>query len=103
MSAEQRPKGTPTVKIDNERVRVTQWHFVPGAETGHHRHEYDYIVLPLSSGNLRIVDNEGAETLSALAIGEPYFRPAGVEHNVINTNSQEFTFIEVELLQPGSA
>jgi len=27
----------PTVKVDNARVRVTEWHFRPGARTGHHR------------------------------------------------------------------
>lgn len=93
-----RPKGIPTVKIDNERVRVTEWHFSPGAETGHHRHEMDYIVVPISNGNLLIVDNDGKETISELTVGEPYFRNSGVEHNVINNNSTEFTFIEIELL-----
>ena len=36
-----------TVFIDNERTRVTEWRFAPGASTGWHRHEYDYVVVPL--------------------------------------------------------
>ena len=82
-----RPKGIPTVKIENERVRVTEWRFSPGAETGHHIHEYDYVVVPVSDGSLLIVDHEGKKSISELSAGEPYFREAGVEHNVINNNS----------------
>lgn len=93
-----RPEGTPTVKIDNDRVRVTEWCFAPGAETGHHRHETDYVVVSVSNGNLLIVDNDGNETIRELSAGETYFRNSGVEHNVINNSSTDFTFIEVELL-----
>ena len=52
-------EGKPTRLIDNERVRVTEWRFAPGAATGWHRHEHDYVVVPLYDGNLRIV--EGGE------------------------------------------
>jgi len=41
-----------TVKIDNAQVRVTEWRFAPGAHTGHHRHEYAYVVVPLVTGAL---------------------------------------------------
>ena len=93
-----RPKGIPTVKIDNERVKVTEWCFSPGAETGHHRHEMDYIVVPLTTGNLLIVDSDGKETVAELTAGEPYFREVGVEHNVINDSNADFSFIEIELV-----
>jgi quercetin dioxygenase-like cupin family protein len=33
-------RAQPTVLIENERVRVTRWHFAPGASTGWHRHEH---------------------------------------------------------------
>ena len=36
----------PTVQIDNDRVRVTEWRFAKrGDNTGWHRHEYDYVVI----------------------------------------------------------
>ena len=35
-----------TTQIDNERSRVTEWRFAPGAATGFHRHEYDYVIVP---------------------------------------------------------
>jgi beta-alanine degradation protein BauB len=86
----------PTVQIDNERVRVTEWRFPPGGATGWHRHEYDYVVVPLTDGRLRIRNAEG-ESVSELRIGRSYARPAGVEHDVINANDFEFVFVEVEL------
>ena len=94
-----RPAATPTVQIDNERIRVTEWRFAPGAATGFHRHEYDYCVVPLLDGRLGIEGKEGTSE-SQLAAGRSYFRKAGVEHDVVNINSYEFAFIEVELKEP---
>ena len=88
-------QAVPTVFIDNDRTRVTEWRFAPGAETGQHRHEYDYVVVPMLTGQLRIVSSDG-EVLSDLAVGSPYFRPAGAEHNVFNANDFEFVFVEIE-------
>jgi quercetin dioxygenase-like cupin family protein len=89
-------QASPTVQIDNERVRVTEWRFPPGAATGWHRHEFDYVVVPLTDGQLRIRNAEG-ESVSELRTGRSYARPAGVEHDVINANDCEFVFVEVEL------
>ncbi|MGB1880131.1 MAG: cupin domain-containing protein [Gammaproteobacteria bacterium] len=92
-----RPKAQPTRQLENERVIVTRWSFAPGAETGWHRHEHDYVVVPLVAGTL-LLDNGAAGTAQAeLAVGASYTRPAGVEHNVINANDYDFAFIEVEL------
>ncbi len=90
-------QATAKVFIDNERVRVTEWRFAPGAATGWHRHEFDYVVVPLLDGKLRIVTEGDAETIAELKKGVPYFREAGVEHDVINANIYEFAFIEVEM------
>ncbi len=87
----------PTVFIDNERVRVTEWRFAPGAATGWHRHDYDYVVVPMLDGTLRIVTEGGKENIAELKEGVPYFRNVGVEHDVINANDYEFAFIEVEM------
>ena len=86
----------PTVQIDNERLRVTEWRFAPGAATGWHRHEHDYTVVPLTTGSLTIESAAGT-TEAALVAGQSYFRKVGVEHDVINANSFEFAFVEIEL------
>ena len=85
-----------TVQIDNARVRVTEWRFAPGAHTGHHRHELDYVVVPMSTGRLLLRDADG-ERHAELVAGQPYARTAGAEHDVINANAHPFVFIEIEL------
>ena len=92
---------TATVQIDNPRVRVTEWRFAPGAATGHHRHQLDYVVVPLSTGRLTIVTASG-ETAAELVTGQAYFRPAGAEHDVRNPNPFEFTFVEIEFKAGGA-
>lgn len=91
-------RATARVKIENERVRVTEWRFAPNEETGHHRHETDYIVVPLTTGALRMENTDRTVVMAELGAGEPYFRKKGVEHNVINASGKEFAFIEIELL-----
>ena len=86
----------PTVQIDNESVVVTQWRFAPGAETGYHVHGRDYVVVPMTSGKLRLVEPDGVRDVD-LAAGASYARTAGVAHNVVNINDYEFAFIEIEL------
>ncbi len=86
----------PTVQVDNERTRVTEWRFAPGAATGFHRHEYDYVVVPQTDGRLKLVGPDGAESFAELTAGQSYFRNAGVEHDVINANDHEFVFVEIE-------
>ncbi|MEP7046332.1 MAG: cupin domain-containing protein [Ilumatobacteraceae bacterium] len=86
----------PTIQIDNERVKVTEWRFAPGAETGWHVHAMEYVVVPLYDGTLRIESSTGT-TEVALQHGASYTRRAGTEHNVINATGVEYAFVEIEL------
>ena len=90
-------KAVQTVFIDNERVRVSEWRFAPGAATGWHRHAMDYVVVPMLDGVLELVGPGGERSRAELKRGVPYFRNAGVEHDVINANAFEFAFVETEL------
>ena len=84
------------VLIDTERVRVTLWKFAPGQATGAHRHEFDYVVVPVSGGTFTITAADGTTELNQEA-GQAYARQAGVEHDVANTGPQLAVFVEVEL------
>jgi len=84
------------LQIDNEKVRVTEWRFAPGAATGYHRHEYDYVVVPLTTGRLLLEEPEG-KRYAELKAGVSYSRPAGVEHDVVNANDFPFVFVEIEI------
>ncbi len=92
-----RESAIPTILIDNDKLRVTEWRFSPGAATGWHKHEMDYIVTPMTTGVLSIESSDGTATDVNLVSGQPYFREIGVEHDVINVNAFEFVFIETEL------
>ena len=92
-----RASAIPTILIDNDRIRVTEWRFPPGAATGWHKHEMDYIVTPMTNGVLSIEASDGSATEVNLVAGQPYFRETGIEHDVINVNAHEFIFIETEL------
>ncbi len=92
-----RKNAVPTVQIENNRFIVTEWRFAPGAETGWHRHAYDYIVVPQTTGQLRIEFADNSKVISDLVTGQSYNRSVGVEHNVVNLNDFEFVFVEIEL------
>lgn len=96
--SEQRPLATPTVQVENERVIVTEWRFPPGSHTGRHRHAHDYVVVPLTTGRLILESQDGA-TEADLVAGQAYARSAGVEHDVINDNAEEFVFVEIEMVE----
>ncbi len=91
-----RPAAVATRQIDNEKVIVTEWRFPPGGETGWHRHEYEYVVCPMTNGTLLLETPDG-EINAELKIGQTYSRNVGVEHNVINAGEEELVFVEVEI------
>ena len=92
-----RNKAISNIQIENELIRVTKYTFLPGDETRMHKHYYDYIVTPLTNGKILLEDKNGNKTNSNLKAAEPYFRKAGIEHNVINNSKENLSFIEIEL------
>ena len=84
-------------QLNTEGVRVTKWHFRPGTETGWHRHEFDYLVIPVIGGILTVEDTEGSRCYP-IETGLSYARKAGVAHNIANESDNDVIFVEVELL-----
>ena len=95
----ERTKVVATLLIDEAHVRVTEFRFAPGAETGWHLHGHDYVVVPLLDGKLLLEEPGGTSRVADLRAHGPYARRAGVEHNVVNANAFEFAFLEVEILR----
>ena len=92
----QRPKALSKLLEETDRVIVTEWRLAPGAETGWHRHAYDYVVVCLTSGML-LAETPTGNVEIPLRFGQSYARPLGVEHNIVNAGAEEFAFVEVEL------
>jgi quercetin dioxygenase-like cupin family protein len=78
-------------------VRVTRWDFVPGAETGWHRHELDYVVTPVTDSAFLLEEPGGTSRRVDMKAGAAYSRACGVEHNVVNGGTTPMSFVEVEL------
>jgi beta-alanine degradation protein BauB len=90
-----------TVQVETAEVRVTEWRLPVGSAIGHHRHEYDYVVVPVTDGVLTVVSASGSAQ-SPITLGQSYFRKAGVEHDVRNETAREIVFIEVEIKGGGA-
>ena len=82
---------------DDDRLRVTTWTFQDGEDTGHHRHEYDYAVVPVTGGTFVVVDPDGVTREMNQEAGVAYQGRAGTEHNVINRSGRTAIFVELEL------
>jgi len=93
----EREQATATQLIDDDRVRVTRFDFAPGAETGWHRHEMDYVITALTDCKM-LLEEPGGESREVLVpAGTVYRRNEGVEHNVINGGDTLMSFVETEL------
>ena len=80
------------IQVDTPEVRVTRWRLAPGSATGHHIHEMDYVIVPVTSGEMTIVAPGGERSKAQLGAGKSYFRKAGVEHDVLNESADEIVF-----------
>jgi quercetin dioxygenase-like cupin family protein len=78
----------PTVQRDDADIRITRWDFPPGSVTGQHTHGWPYVVVMLTDAVMR-VDDGTAVTETRMSAGQAYHRPAGIEHDVMNSHSPE--------------
>jgi quercetin dioxygenase-like cupin family protein len=92
-----RPQAIATQEIDDARVRVTKFDFGPGAETGWHEHEMDYVITTLTHCTMLLEEPDGTSRTVEVAAGTVYRRERGVNHNVINGGDAPMAFVEVEI------
>ncbi len=81
-------------------MRVTRFDFAPGAETGWHRHGFDYVIAAVTDCHMLLEEPGGAGRRVTVPAGTAYRRATGVEHNVVNDGDAPMAFVEVELLDP---
>ena len=85
------------VEVDTPEVRVTEWRLAPGSVTGHHIHEMDSIIVPVTSDETTIVAAGGERSKAQLGLGNSCSRKAGSEHDVLNASAADIVFPEIEL------
>lgn len=88
----------PNVTADTDEVRITTWTFAGhGAATGQHRHEFDYVVVPVTGGSFTVTAADGAVREMTQVAGLSYLGAAGTTHDVVCTSDHETVFVEIEL------
>lgn len=85
------------VQVDTPEVRVPEWRLTPGSATGHHIHEMDDRIVPVTSGEMTMVAPGGGRSKAQLGVGKSYFRKAGVEHDGLNETATDLVFLKIEL------
>jgi beta-alanine degradation protein BauB len=91
------PNAQSDFSADDDRMRITTWTFEDGQDTGHHRHEYDYIVVPISGGRFAVIETDGTTRDMTQQAAVAYRGRAGTEHDVINRSGRAAVFVEIEL------
>jgi beta-alanine degradation protein BauB len=87
------------VQLENEHFRVTKWTLEPGQTIPMHRHDHEYVVIPLASRTMHVTNADGSHAVAELVSGQSYTRPAGTEHRVENREASDaVVFVEVEHL-----
>ncbi len=87
-----------TISVDNDEIRVTTWTFgAHGAATGRHRHEFDYVVVPITGGIFVVTGDDGSVREMSQAAGAPYLGSAGTTHDVSSRPGSKVIFVEIEL------
>ncbi len=83
--------------IDNKDVIVNKFILEPKEETGFHLHKLNYVIIPITDGVLKLVNKNNKTSIANLKSGVPYYRKAGIQHNVINNGKSKVIFIELEI------
>lgn len=90
---------TGEVQLDNGVFRVTKWTIEPGGVIPMHKHDYEYVVVPMVTDTMHVRNSDGTEIVAELNTGVSYTRAAGAEHEVSNPEgSADVVFVEVERL-----
>jgi beta-alanine degradation protein BauB len=87
-----------TTQHEDERIRINRLtFFAAGDETGIHVHDFDYVVVPVTGGDLTVIAEDGSTRELHQDPGVSYTGRAGTHHNVISASRTPVVFIEMEL------
>ena len=89
---------TSEVVHEDAHFRTTKWTISPGGTIPMHRHEHEYVVVPLSENVMHVTTAEGEVIEARMLPGTAYGRPKGTEHRCDNRGDDDIVFIEVESL-----
>lgn len=86
------------VRLDNERVRVVENSYEPGASSAEHSHEWPRVVYVIEGGTLELIDATGERTRLELEPGTTAWRSPET-HTVHNPGPTRVRVLEIEVRQ----
>ena len=84
------------VHVDTSEVRVSEWRLTPGASTRRRRHSCDVIIVPLTSGRMRVV-RAGSDSVLEITPGAAVLCSAPFEQEAFNDGDALVAFVEIDL------
>jgi quercetin dioxygenase-like cupin family protein len=87
-------------QFDNEDVKVWKSVVMPNAPLAMHRHDHPRIIIALSGGTIKIVDQSGAAEQHIWETGKAYWLPANppnTMHADVNAGDKPLEVMVVEL------
>ena len=85
------------IVLENNRVRVKDVTFLPGASAGMHTHDLPHVGVVIQGGTLLFKYPDGKSETMKLDAGGVGFREANVTHEPTNPGKTAVRVIEVEL------
>jgi quercetin dioxygenase-like cupin family protein len=87
-------------QFENDAVKVWRTIIEPGTPLPLHHHDHPRVLVALSPGTLKIVEQSGETQTIVLKVGEAYWLPAmskGALHQDVNASGQPIEVMVVEL------
>lgn len=86
-----------TVAAENPSARVYKWNLAPGGATTLHVHEHPYILLAVTSSQLKTTAPDGTSAIEAVKAGDSRWVNAMGPHTIANAGSADGQIVEIEL------
>jgi len=86
-----------TVAAENPSARVYQWNLAPGEATSLHAHEHPYILLAVTSSQLKTTASDGTSAIEVVKAGDSRWVNAKGPHTIANAGSADGQIVEIEL------
>lgn len=87
-------------QFENEDVKVWKSLVLPNAPLAMHRHEHPRVIIALTGGTMKIVEQSGASEAHVWETGKAYWLPAnppGTMHSDVNAGDKPIEVMVVEL------
>jgi hypothetical protein len=87
-------------QFENDDVRVWKTIVMPNTPLAMHRHEHPRVIIALTGGTMKIVEQNGASETNQWETGKAYWLPAsppGSMHSDVNAGEKPIEVMVVEL------